>query len=238
MTTLRVLQKMKYILLISLPFITVVLGCISLEHSNEVKSADSKSKDLTVPSYILSEIEEGKKRAERYFPCSKFPKDGDFDELYMVGPWYSKHIEALGEAPLWNRKISDPQQAYRFTWLRSFHHPISVRIELLDNGTGNVTFSESDGAGGYEPGEVIIRRTDKLDKQNIEKLVYLISEKDFFSLETRDYERGLDGAEWIFEGLTSEDYNIVIRWSPAKGYFYKLGLLFLELSGYSGSEIY
>lgn len=41
--------------------------------------------------------------------------------------WYSKHLAAMKEASLYASE-NDAVESYRFLWLRSFHHPVAVRI--------------------------------------------------------------------------------------------------------------
>ena len=51
-------------------------------------------------------------------------------------------------------------------------------------------------------------------------------------------ETGLDGAQWIIEGLLNGNYHIVDRWSPEEGSIRAIGLHFLKLSDLKVDEIY
>jgi hypothetical protein len=45
----------------------------------------------------------------------------------FINQWYSKMLFALGEPVVSN--YHGDKEIYRFTWLRTFHHPVSVRLE-------------------------------------------------------------------------------------------------------------
>jgi hypothetical protein len=45
-------------------------------------------------------------------------------------------------------------ETYRFLWLRTWGHPIAVRIAGLSTG-GLISAVELDGAGGYGPGTIL-----------------------------------------------------------------------------------
>jgi len=53
----------------------------------------------------------------------------------LPAEWYSKHLFAMKEPLLFNRKTE--KHIYRFTWLRTFNKPMTFRIEkwkkLLEN---------------------------------------------------------------------------------------------------------
>src|SRR5262249_15746244 len=54
--------------------------------------------------------------------------------------WYSKHLAAMGEPSLLELSRAD---AYRFLWLRSFHHPISARLVVRNDGTATLISKET-----------------------------------------------------------------------------------------------
>ena len=60
--------------------------------------------------------------APRYFPSGALGDDSAFIEN-----WYSGQLAALKEQPLCCG-VEDPQTIVRFTWLRSFHHPVAIRL--------------------------------------------------------------------------------------------------------------
>lgn len=60
--------------------------------------------------------------------------------------------------------------------------------------------------------------TDKTVPVTPEKMATFstaLAKADFWNMEPDKPSRGLDGAEWILEGVQNGDYHIVVRWCPA-----------------------
>ena len=134
-----------------------------------------------------------------YFPA------GPVDEFRRG--WYSKHFVAARESPLFG---SDAQTAYRLTFLPSFSHPLIVRIEERTEGS-LVVAKELDGAGGYDPGEVLIEKHRPLARGEWERLVAEIDAMQFWQTPThacagRSHHH--DGAVWILEGNRGGEYQL------------------------------
>src|SRR5258706_15132529 len=84
--------------------------------------------------------------AQQYFPPGV---------LESKANWYSRYLKALHEPSLWELSLHDPKaEVYRFVWLRSFHHPIAVRLVVRTNGSGWIHSRMTTGQGGYEPGRI------------------------------------------------------------------------------------
>jgi hypothetical protein len=93
-------------------------------------------------------------KEQQYFPKGAFAHgqgDGDF----VVG-WYSSQLRAMKEPSLSTASPSEQATTYRFTWLRTFHHPLVARFVLDGSGAGTLYVKMADGAGGYQPGKVIV----------------------------------------------------------------------------------
>ncbi len=159
-------------------------------------------------------------KTQAYYPIKLFT-----DTTIYVGfdtssvEWYSKHLFAMGEPLIFNKKQN--KSIYRFLWLRTFHNPIAIRIEKqLD--IYKLTWKLCDGAGGYDPGKLIINKTKTIDKKSWDKFNNLLSKADFWNLNTIEVEiPGNDGSQWILEGTDKHNYHIVDRWSPKGGNFYE-----------------
>ena len=63
-----------------------------------------------------------------------------------------------------------------------------------------------------------------------EKLQCAFRASDFWSLDARDEQLGLDGTWWLIEGRRGDIYHSVNRWSP-RGAVRDLGRLFFALAG-------
>ncbi|MBS1758023.1 MAG: hypothetical protein JSU03_12160, partial [Bacteroidetes bacterium] len=83
----------------------------------------------------------------------------------FINSWYSKMLFALHEPVL--KHYNGDKEIYRFTWLRTFNHPVSVRLEK--QGDNVKLFSNvCDGAGGYEPGKIIFDTTINLTEKQVD----------------------------------------------------------------------
>jgi hypothetical protein len=83
------------------------------------------------------------------------------------------------------------------------------------------------GQGGYEPGHAILDRNIKVPKDAVNRFLELLQKADFWNLATEQQESnvvGVDGAQWIMEGVTGGRYHVVDRWSPGEGPFRKAAL--------------
>lgn len=125
---------------------------------------------------------------------------GEYFPVEVPGSdWYSKHLAAMREPSLWDLSRQDfGAEVYRFLWLRSFHHPISVRLTVRKDGTGLLTSKETDGKGGYHPGKLIRNLTATLSKQQTDRFRDR-AERLWKLPANQPAAVGVDGAQWIVE---------------------------------------
>jgi hypothetical protein len=130
-------------------------------------------------------------------------------------------------------------KTYRFLWLRSFHHPVSVRVVCIDNAC-ELTGLRTDGQGGYAPGSVVERKTRRLSDAEIVSFREMLARAEFWRPQPVDDRIGddrivLDGAQWILEGRRGQTYHLRDVWSPEKSgpyaVFRELCLHLVRLSG-------
>lgn len=146
-----------------------------------------------------------------------FVSGADFNNMYSGVEsaifsinWYSKHLEALKE-PVLSDKL--PTKVFRFTWLRTFHNPIVIGIENI-NDTVTLYWKVCDGAGGYEPGKITKDKSKKLTQKEWSIILDKVDSIRFWSLPSKENEiLGTDGAQWILEGKELGKYHFVDRWS-------------------------
>jgi hypothetical protein len=127
--------------------------------------------------------------------------------------WYSKHLYALNEPVLVHSLQSE---IFRFTYLRTFDNPIVVGLE---NNSDTITlyWKVSYGAGGYEPGRLIINQSKELSLKEWNKFKNKVESVEFWNIPTIDKGvTGEDGAHWILEGENLEKYHVVDRWNYGK----------------------
>lgn len=142
--------------------------------------------------------------------------------------WFTYQLNAFKEPIIFNQ-LTDT--IYRFTWLRSFHHPVVIRIQKT-KGKILLCWKMADGAGGYDPGNIIVDKEKVLSENKWLKLKKLLTESDFWSLPTIEVTNriGDDGSRWIIEGIENGKYNVVNRWSPRESDFAEIGKYMISLT--------
>lgn len=163
----------------------------------------------------------------QYFPNLAFD-DSQQDNNFVV-QWYTKHLKALQEPSLLQH-ASSHKEAYRFLWLRTFHSPVAVRLNVNADGTSFLTVKVTNGKGGYEPGRLTKNAVRRLSKEETAWFLGCMREMEYWNLPTREPETdviGLDGAQWVIEAIKDGTYKVVDRWSPEKGPVRALGLIML-----------
>lgn len=207
--------------LLLLLIIAAVAGCPGTKDSPPGSSGDSLDPDS--PS-------------AQYFPPGSLDDRPDLHSI--LADWYSGQLKALEELSLYAMRKERAAEAYRFLWLRTFHHPVAVRIVLKDDG-GTIVSKMCDGAGGYKPGKLIVNRSAPLSPQQKTELNAMLESTGFWTLPSNDRDSmGLDGSQWIVEAVTDGKYHIVDRWSPKSGPVRDLGLFFIKIGDFDREEVY
>lgn len=129
----------------------------------------------------------------------------------FVNTWFSGMLLALKEPVL--KDYRGGKFICRFTWLRTKHHPLTVRVE--EEGNRAMLFCKvSDGAGGYMPGSITTDTAFLISRHQTAAIRSKLHQASFDSLPTFENDMGKDGAEWIIEVYGSGKYHVVVRWSP------------------------
>lgn len=152
----------------------------------------------------------------------------ELDLALFVNSWYSGQLRAMSEPILYKDYSTDT--SYRFTWLRTFHNPIAVRI---DNKKGLILLSWKvcEGAGGYDAGKIIVDKQKKIPEANWLEFQKMISQIDFWSMPSTSNEiLGTDGAQWILEGINKGKYHVTDRWTPRGSDYAKCCEYLIELT--------
>lgn len=172
----------------------------------------------------ISEIEKGK---SGYFPKGRFA-GGWAESDNFTNDWYGKHLKAMTEESLLD--AADEAEIYRFLWLRTFHHPVFVKVVRHRNEIKLFT-KELDGAGGYEPGKVLRSDEITLKHEDFCRFLNLLEKADYWNLGAENNDSGVDGSQWILEGVKKGRYHLVDRWTPETGKYREACLFLLKLSG-------
>ena len=159
---------------------------------------------------------------ERYFPAGSLGETAELSELRENS--YSAHLQAFGEPSLFMHRPEGSKESYRFLWLRTFHPPLSIRVEASSDSVGILVKKIGSGAAGFGPSKPIRERALDLPKKKAGQFLAQVNFYKFWELPTLESGLALDGASWILEGVKNGRYHIVDRHSPKDGPVRKLGL--------------
>jgi len=188
-----------------------------------------------------------------YFPEYFFPKvDYSFEDLpnglfsikrnpknerdYGALRWFSLRLYTFKEPLLFNKKVQ--KEIYRFTYFRSFHNPIVIRIEM-ENNICKIYYKVWDIYKDSFPGVIIIDDNKEININDWSKFQQFIKASNFWN--RKDYGRpimGIDGSEWIMEGVNPEEYKVITEWSPRIGNFRDACLFLLSLTDLEIKNLY
>jgi ribosome biogenesis protein Nip4 len=169
-----------------------------------------------------------------YFPDKIFSDRKDRHDFRVS--LYTKHLKALKEPSIYKQRDISNKKVFRFTWLRTFDELVSIRLEIKPDGSG-IIFAKNIYSVGSFVGRINKNKKKKITKEKTDGFLKLIEEKNFWDLPSTDDSFGIDGAQWIIEGLYDEKYHLVDRWSPKTG-VREIGLFLLDSSGLKIHEIY
>jgi len=137
-------------------------------------------------------------------------------------------LRALKEPVLFNRRTS--KEVYRLTWLRTFHNPVAITIEK-DGEQYSLYWKVCNGKGGYEPGQLTIDESKEISKEEWDNFKTLLQKANFWEIKSVDREMPMDdGAQWIFEGISSNTYHVVDRQSPRNNEYFNCGDYLIEMT--------
>lgn len=135
----------------------------------------------------------------------------------------------LKEHCIYDLDVPPNKIIYRFTWLRSFDHPICIRIEKTSDEIV-LYWKVGKGSGGYKPRGLKASGKKKLKNDEWTSFANLVNEADFGNLPNDEYVPITDGATWTLERKTSESYKAHNTNDPGEK-FQKACLYLLGKSG-------
>lgn len=160
----------------------------------------------------------------------------EFEDLSLSG-----ELSAFNEPSLYRRPPSAPP-SIRFTWLRSFHDPIIVRVDATADGRSILTARRRPGGLGFgpEPGvdreQTIVRQLSAAESAALQKV---IDDVGLFAAPASSCRCCVDGARWLIEAVDPRHgYRFRSRQSPKEGLERVLGLHLLALTGWDVGRIY
>lgn len=176
---------------------------------------------------------------EGYFPQAAFYADRQRDQL--VRSWYARYLAQMKEPSLLDSDTSENNGIYRFTWLRSFHSKVVVRV-WTDVDGGMLTVKELTPEHENLAGHLSVDQTRRLTTDELAEFVRLFNKLCFWTLPSTPGDAiATDGAWWVFEVNSAGYYQVIARQAPEPTYR-DLCLYMLKVSGLpldaSKGEIY
>lgn len=150
------------------------------------------------------------------------------DESSWQSDWLKVQLSALTEPCLYNLSIPEKYEVYRFTWLRTFDHPIAVRV-VKSCEKYNIYWKTGKGSGGYEPEGIKECGKRELTKKEWEEFKEAFERIKFEALPHSDYQPSCDGATWTLEKANSNHYKAYNTKEPYK--IGKLCMLMIKMTG-------
>jgi hypothetical protein len=170
-----------------------------------------------------------------YFPVGVFSLDFPSEAANLKSDQITRNavsaeLRAMDEPSLFEISQKQDCEIYRFLWLRTFHQPISIRMTINPDGSGDLVAKVMSGRSGYDSGYLITNAESHLVPVEIRLFNEKLLKADFWTLSTRRLKDiyGRDGATWILEGTKHKTYHVVDRWSPHDG-SYRDACLYLTL---------
>jgi hypothetical protein len=186
-----------------------------------------------------------------YFPqilhSINVPCEGDLWEHEPVlseesDRWNASFLRAAQEPPLYTSSAPsavDGVSALRCIWLPTFHAPVIIRIEFMQDRPNRLIAIQLAGRGGYEPGVIARTASRNLTQRETQQLENLFAANRLFDRPMAECDLlSVDGAQWIFEYVDKNGYRFLRRHSPANGVPREVGDFMLQLTGWRFDEIY
>lgn len=175
-----------------------------------------------------------------------FPEAPDFQEH-----WYGGQLQALHEKPLCC-ETGDHGRVIRFVWLRSFHHPVVIRLTERKPGSWRLVTKIGGGAAGYAPRGTLAEYERAVSSSEVAAVISQVDPTaQFWRMPSAEppsrtclpdkeclVEVHLDGAQWIIEVRDEARYHYVDRFSPEDGPIRELGARLMALSHQHFGPIY
>lgn len=195
-------------------------------------SDDSPTKTVATMSLKAVEIQNASLFVN-YFPAGTFTgRTADF-----VTCWYSSGMYQLEEKPLWPPS-PDNEKTYRFTYLGAFTGPKSVALTILSDGSGQIRMTLPQESHDHSK----VEQPLTVSANGVSDFLGKLDKARFWEMPTESQHRGLDGAEWIMEGVRDGTYHIAARWcpdsyknSPQDGAFADAARFLFQLAGHKHS---
>jgi hypothetical protein len=155
-------------------------------------------------------------RENAAFLVNYFPPAESGGPTPSLAWWFSRDLYALKEKPLWPPSAAN-EPMYRVTVFPAFTFPRSVTLTVMPDQTGQIRFRATDA----QRHNISVDSTQTISSQEVAGLTEALTRIQFWQLPTNAPQLGLDGADFILEGVQEGKYHIVVRWCPGNTPFGK-----------------
>lgn len=190
------------------------------------------------PPLATQNVDALKPGKDAYFPEGVFFRDRHTDQI--AGNLFTRYLAEMQEPSLLRFQPGSGESVYRFTWLRSFHSKVSIRV-WTDRQMKTLAFKELKSENKGKNHQLAVAQTRNLTIDEWNEFVRLLNEACVWRLPSGVQDAiATDGAWWLFEVNSDRHYHVVARQSPQDSYR-DLCLYLLKLTGLpfnSPDEIY
>lgn len=117
-------------------------------------------------------------------------------------------LMSLEEPCLYNFICEPDMEIYRFTWLRSFDNPISIRL-IKNKDKISLFWKIGKGSGGYEPEGLKTSRSKYISLSDYQNFIGLFNNLNIISRPNETYVMMTDGATWTLEFKTNSSFKAI-----------------------------
>lgn len=177
----------------------------------------------------------------RYFAPQTATHDCGFQIIPLVnenGLTADAILLASAQEPSLLIPRTDGATILRFTWLRSFHAPIIIRLTVPRRGKGQVDMIRFSGLGGYDYGQMQDRKSRRVAQEEVADLLMAADPKSLVPATPFCGPPGADGASWLIERSDAGGHHFAERHSPRNGPVKDIGMALIRLAGLEGEDIY
>jgi hypothetical protein len=164
--------------------------------------------------------------AQQYFPPDVFGQ-----ETYKEH-WYASLLAAMREPSLFETARKGGITEYRLL-MGLNGRALSFRLELLVDGTGELAVARVILHSG-KPDSVLVKDRVPVSAERVHEFQTLLQKADFWKSDTeekRDKVRyGMDGTQWVLEGVRNREYHVVDRLSPKDSDFARVCIFLIALT--------
>lgn len=193
-----------------------------------------------------------------YFPETML-EDPDVIGKPRVGPgpvlvdvieedWYPSIWHDLNEPSLYlqsREPAGEVMRTIRFSWFRSFHPAMVVRLDWLQTGVVRMTAKRGTRPVGSRSSDMTPTQTRVLSQAEVDRLEAMLASTAILDQSPVDHDHfGTDGSRWIVEAAKPGEYRYINRWTPSEDapadyqQMREAGLFMLGLTGWSLEPLY